>query len=70
MIMKISNILKIIKIVSGGERELKHHDITDQSGGTLTKWAFKQGLGDNLVPRVVSIVQNSLVMCWSELTCD
>lgn len=40
MIMKISNILKIIKIVSGGEREIKHHDLTDQSGGTLTKWAF------------------------------
>lgn len=38
-------------------RQIKHYDPADQSGGTLTKLALKQGHRDSLIPRVVSNVQ-------------
>lgn len=38
-------------------RQIKHYDPADQSGGTLTKLALKQGHRDSLIPCVVSNVQ-------------
>lgn len=39
------------------ERQIKHRDPANQSGGTLTKLAFKHGHRDSLIPRLVSNVQ-------------